>query len=226
MTNDDVARAGDRTAATPGWLYAAALLPAAVVVASAAVQPWVPVEQLFRDVLSAAGRVTDGSYPWHLGLVSNLGILLWSGTAAGCLLGGLIVRHTSGSGSASTFLLSGALLTALLTVDDFFMAHEQIYPRPFGLGEVTVFVLYALLVAAYVLFFRRVIRRVGPQLLVLALALFAAGLSVDIWFPTGEELQRVAEDGPKFLGIATWATFHLRAAWLLSIGRERGAHSS
>lgn len=201
---------------TPKWLYFVAVLPSLLVVIVAGYQPWVDIDQLFRDTLAAASQVTDGKFPPYLGFISNLGILLWSGATAVCFLGAMIVMRNDGLCPAALFLAFAAVLTGLLTVDDFFLAHERIYPRIFGIGEKPVFVVYGLLTAVYLFVFRDVIWRVGPQLLVLSLACFLVSVLVDVVMPSGGKLHRLLEDGSKFIGIAVWTTFHMWAVWLLT----------
>lgn len=207
---------------TPAWLYVIGMLPAILVLIVVGIQPWVPVDQLFRDTLAAASRVTDGKFPPYLGLMSNLGILLWSGTTAVCFIGGLVVWRNGGLHQAAMFLVYAAFLSGVLTVDDFFLAHERIYPRIFGLYEHHVFAAYGILTAVYLFFFRNVIWTVGPQLLVLSLACFTVSVLVDVIMPSGGKLHRLLEDGSKFVGITLWTTFHLWAVWChLAEGRPR-----
>lgn len=201
---------------TPIWLYVIGILPGLLVVVIVGVQPWVSVDQLFRDTLAAASQVTDGKFSPYLGFVSNLGILLWSGTTAVCFMGGLMVLRDGGLRQAAVFLAYAAFLTGLLTLDDFFLAHERIYPRLFGIGERQVFAGYGILTVAYLFFFRDLIWKVGPQLLVLSLACFMVSVLVDVVMPSGGKLHRLLEDGSKFIGITLWTTFHMWAVWLLS----------
>ncbi len=205
---------------TPIWLYVIGILPAVSVVIISGVQPWIPVDQLFRDTLSAASHVTDGRFPPYLGLVSNFGILLWSGATGVCFIGGLIVLRNEGLSQAAMFLFFAAFLSGALTVDDFFLAHERIYPRLFGIGEKSVFAGYGILTAAYLFFFRNVIWAVGPHLLLLSLACFLVSVLVDVVMPSGGKLHRLLEDGSKLLGITLWKTFHMWAVWLLTL-KER-----
>ena len=100
--------------------------------------------------------------------------------------------------------------------DDFFLVYEEVFPYFFGLGERYLFTGYAIMVLLYGLLWRKLLWKVGPHLLILSLTFFAIGMGVDVFFPSGEELQRLAEDGPKLIGISLWATFHLWAVWRLT----------
>ena len=50
--------------------------------------------------------------------------------------------------------------------------------------------------------------------MILALGAFAASAMVDLFLSEDLPLYRFGEDGSKLLGIAAWAAFHYRAAWL------------
>ena len=197
----------------PLWLLVFAIVPPALLVIVAALQPWVPPDQLFRDPLSAADTAAaEGALccPSYFGLISNLGILLWAGTAAICVLASLVFNTRPQCRYLASFFLCGGLLSGWLALDDLYQIHERT-PDPV---EVMIFAAYALFVLAYLVAFRRVIAASGSVLIGLSLAFFAVSVVVDSLLAPGSLWQRVGEDGSKFMGIHLWAIFHLRAAWL------------
>jgi hypothetical protein len=70
----------------------------------------------------------------------------------------------------------------------------------------------------------REIVRADAALFLLSLAFFAISSLIDVAFdyhfyemPAGLEVSAsvILEEGAKFIGIAAWAVFHIRAAWVL-----------
>jgi len=118
-------------------------------------------------------------------------------------------------------MVSAGLFTGLLLFDDLFQGHETIFPKVPGVDEKHVFAAYVILAGVYLSFFRNLIVRNGYSLMLLSLILFAISIFVDIFFGEAGVLQRIGEDGVKFIGIATWTAFHFRAAWLLCTGNQR-----
>ncbi|HTU66187.1 MAG TPA: hypothetical protein VMF52_09565, partial [Steroidobacteraceae bacterium] len=168
----------------------------------------IPVASLTRD-MAALAHV----HPL-IGVVSNVGILLWCATAAICLFGRNLLRQ-HGRDEEARFLLWGGVLTIVLLLDDLFMIHEYIAPVHFHVGEKVILACHACGAAAYLLSHRRLILAENYQLLVAAMVLFAASVLVDISDGHGW-LSNLAEDGFKILGIASWLGYHAGKArhWL------------
>ena len=121
------------------------------------------------------------------------------------------------------FLLYAGLLTGALLMDDLFMVHERVYPKVLASSEETIFALYAVLFAFYLVLFRDDLLKSDPKIQLVSIVLLAFSILMDVLENTGivEKItvfHRVAEDGSKFIGIWAWAVFHFRAAWLT---RER-----
>jgi len=166
-----------------------------------------PVSSLTRD-MAAIAHV----HPL-IGVVSNVGILLWCATAAICLFARGLLRER-GRHAEAGFLMWTGLLTVVLLVDDLFMIHEYIAPVHFHVNEKVVLAAHACLAGAYLLRHRQLILASNYQLLAAAMALFAASILVDVmdahgWWSLGE-------DGFKVLGIASWFGYHAGRArhWL------------
>ncbi len=179
------------------------------VVAIAAFSWKIPLSTLTRDMASIAQV-----HPL-IGVVSNVGILLWSATAVICLFSGSLLRQ-QGLHAEARLLLWAGLMTIVLLVDDLFMIHEYIAPVHFHLNEKLVLVSYAIATAAYLLSHRRLILRTNYLLLAAAMALFTASMLVDI--ADGRGWWRLAEDGCKILGIASWLGYHAGMArhWIVN----------
>ena len=205
---------------TPPWLYLVSLVPPAILVAFGAAQPWVPPDELFRDPLAVAADVPDGCCHVYFGFFSSLGVLLWCSVASVCFFASMLLTHKKADRHQILFMVYAGLFTGLLLFDDLFLAHEVIYPKVLGVDEKYVFAAYVILASLYLSFFRHLIVRSGYSLMLLSLILFTISLLVDIFVAEAGVLQRIGEDGTKFIGIAAWTAFHFRAAWLLCTGNQ------
>lgn len=200
---------------TPFWLYVISLVPPAILVAIGAAQPWVPLDTLFRDPLVVALDAGSGCCHVYFGFFSNLGVLLWCSAASVCLFASSLLIQRKADRRKILFMVSAGLFTGLLLFDDLFLAHEVIYPKVLGVDEVYVIAAYGIFAALYLSFFRNLIVRNGYPLMLISVILFAISIFEDIIVGEGGVLRRIAEDGAKFLGIATWTAFYFRAAWLM-----------
>lgn len=167
---------------------------------------------LSRDVASI------GQVPPLTGGLSNWGILLWCTAAVVTAFAGMALRG-SADRSAQRFLLSSALFSGLLLLDDLFLVHEDLAFRYLGIRERYVMLAYGALLVAYLLGNAPVILRTRYTVLLGALGLFAASVLSDALlshgklFPVNDGVLLVlVEDGFKWLGIVTWTTYHLWCA--------------
>lgn len=204
---------GEWTPAPPamrsGWLYLLAVCVPAILVALAVAQPWVPPGSLFGDPASTLG--TDPL----TGLISTFADLVWFGAGLTCLFAATLAR----SARHAAFLCTAGLLSMTLSLDDFYLLHEEILPDRVGIPERYVKAFYLVGTFGYVLAFRATMRELRWPALVLAGACFAASLVADspavgrrLAFLPPEVMFYVVEDGLKVAGIFLWAAFHLDAA--------------
>lgn len=156
-----------------------------------------------------------GTHPL-LGVVSNVGVIGWAAAATVCLFVGGMVRQEGASGPKAhwaTFLVSAGLITVLLMVDDFFMLHDWILPRYFGLNEKVVFAAYGFLVIGWLVSFRRRIVETDYAALLLSIVFFGFSLVVDFFQPEVEgrigPWRVLLEDGAKLLGIVGWLGYFI-----------------
>jgi hypothetical protein len=208
---------------TSAILYMVALVPAALVLLLITIQSVIPVGHLLRDPMVVAVEIGLERPVWGgrvYGMVSNFGILAWSG-AVGAALVGAAILHRSGRGRRyAAFLASGASLGTVLAIDDLFMIHESRYLSVIG-GEPVLFGFYGVAILTYLALFRReILEETHGGLLLIALGFFGLSVGIDVVGTDAlsmDSLYWVAEDGFKFLGITAWATFQFMAA--LDAGR-------
>lgn len=139
--------------------------------------------------------------PIYYGLLSNIGVILWSSSVSLCLLGRYL--FTKKDPEFSRFMLASGCLTLLLLTDDLFQLHEEVYPAYLGLPELAVYLCYGVLTLSYVIRFRAFMLQTPGVILVIGGSLFAGSVGVDVLFES-IRFQAELEDGCKFLGILSW----------------------
>lgn len=212
----------ERTSAQK-WVRAATLLLPVTFLAAVLLQPWAEPKWMFLDPLTAAELSGDCCHTYY-GFVSNLGIMLWSATAAVCLFSAILFVAQKRDIALVWFAASAGLLTGWLALDDAFMVHEVVFPS-FGIPQNAVLAFYVVLGGLYGLTSWRTIFRQDWPLLFVAGSALALSMLVDTVFHSLVPSLVYLEDSAKFFGICAWAAFHISAlAGLLStspIARDR-----
>jgi hypothetical protein len=171
-----------------------------------AISRWagIPPSWMTRDLADITGR---GSY---LGLLSQIGVMAWTGAVVMCLWSSRILWGSAGGARDARFLLVSGLVTLLLLLDDAFMLHERILPR-MQVPERVVLGAHLLVIGGWLWWFRTEV--LASEVLLLGGALLFLGISagVDQVVPFSEDVAFL-EDSPKFLGILLWLAYSLRTA--------------
>ena len=154
-----------------------------------------------RDLAQTCG------YPIGVGMISNIGILLWGAAASICFF---TTFSESINRESSKLLLLGAIFSSLLCIDDLFLLHDR-YIGPDFLNLTYLTISIFLLVR-----FRRILKIIGLfnliiSILFLGLSIFFDGVIQQI-FNKSYELTQLIEEGFKFLGIACWLNFWCKAS--------------
>ena len=154
-----------------------------------------------RDLAQTCG------YPIGVGMISNIGILLWGAAASICLFTSFseIINNES-----SKLLLLGGVFSSLLCIDDFFLLHDR-YIGPDFLNLTYLAISIFLLVK-----FQRILKKIGVSYLIisilfLGLSIFFDGVIQQI-FNQSYELTQLIEEGFKFIGIACWLNFWCKSS--------------
>ncbi|GAB4544162.1 MAG: hypothetical protein Tsb0014_38140 [Pleurocapsa sp.] len=166
----------------------------------------IPIMDFTRDPLS----IVDA--PVYLGFLSNIGILFWAAGATICFFAAAIINQIKHKTINFYFLLFAGVITTILLIDDFFLLHEEVFPKYFDLAESQAFLIYLLLVLAYLVFFRNKIASTDFLLLGLSLFSFASSAIADEIFVAHFRGKFLIEDGCKLLGILTWTAYFTRVA--------------
>jgi hypothetical protein len=142
-----------------------------------------------------------------VGLLSNIGYLLWISAAAIALFAGLsgvlAIR-----GRVRQLLISGGLFSLLLCIDDMFLLHDRY------VGSTFLYSLYAIFAVLILFRFRAQVSALGGGSFLLAVALLGTSVVIDQLqevIPVPYTTLQLFEEGAKFLGIATWLAFWWQA---------------
>ena len=159
----------------------------------------VPFGDLSRDVTV----VLDG-HPYD-GMLSQIGLLFWAATVALALFSACVRRLRSGNDRVVLFLFAAAAISGVLALDDTFLIHENV-------GQKLTFSVYLLVVAVWLVAFRRVVLRTPYLLLGVALAFFFGSAAFDVLRDHlgGPFHSYVLEDSTKLFGILAWCAYYAR----------------
>lgn len=177
----------------------------------------IPYHYFSRDLAETLGA-------WHplLGVQSNLGALLWCASAAVSLFAGAVLRHAGVRRESSFFLATGAFLGWLL-IDDFFLFHDDLAQRYFGIPELAVLCLYIVAAIVYVAAFYRIVLASEWPLLLASLVCLGLGMVDDIMWdiPSLREFRWSIfwEDAFKLLGITGWGGYMVRTCYGALVSR-------
>ena len=187
------------------WLRFA-LLPAAVVYGVALMLSRAgginDLELVIRDLAQTC------KYPLGVGLISNLGYLLWMATAAICLFTACS-EVSRPRGRERELLLAGGVFSLLLCLDDMFLLHDRY------ISANVLYLLYIVFAVLILVRYRDLVLRLGGPVFVGAVALLGTSLLFDKFqqdLPIPYGPGQLFEEGAKFLGIASWLFFWWRAS--------------
>ena len=152
-----------------------------------------------------------------MGLISNLGYLLWMATAAICLFTACS-EVSRPRGRERELLLAGGLFSLLLCLDDMFLLHDRY------ISANVLYLLYIVFAVLILVRYRDLVLRLGGPVFVGAVLLLGTSLLFDKFqqvLPIAYGPGQLFEEGVKFLGIASWLFFWWRAAAGASSGSHR-----
>jgi hypothetical protein len=189
-----------------------AFVPPALLNAVIILQPWFSQRLIYIDPLLAA-EIAEKCCSRSFGFASNLGVLYWAAAAACCALAAAVLRHGPTSRAKVRMLVSAALFTGFLCIDDLFMLHESVFPR-LGLPQLVTFGSYGLIALAYLVVNWRLIRDEELPLFLASVGFLAFSVAVDLHGHNGGQLWLlILEEGSKLMGVAGWCTYHIRRAY-------------
>jgi hypothetical protein len=198
------------------WLIPVAALAFQALVIAVVVRKGLPPAIANRDMAQI------GNLHPLVGVVSNLGVLLWAAAAAICGLTAWVLVRARAPRAEIRFFAAAACLTAYIVVDDVFMLHEMLLPAYLGMSERHAVGLVAGGSLLFVATSFRQIRATRYGLLVMAVALLTTAVLIDRYDHRFDEVfiahgwdvawRLVMEGAPKWLGIACWFAYFADAA--------------
>lgn len=164
---------------------------------------------------------TGFKIPAYVGMLSHLGTMLWSASAAFCFLGAMLLARWRREGESAAdgsqrrsgrrFLFWSSAVCAMLMFDDALLLHDRVFPYTLGIDERIVYVVYVTLIILYVIAFARRILATDYEFLFLAASCVGASVLMDRLLPF-TPLETFLEDSLKFIGILFWAAYFFNAA--------------
>ena len=172
---------------------------------------------LFRSNIEPSNLTRDTATilkgPAYTGAISNLGIILWSATAAIMLFSSFhLYRNTVQRRAALMTFLYGAL-TTMLCFDDTYQFHEKAFSGIVYIPEEIIYAFYLISIVIIATVCRIVV--VTTPYLIGLIAMFFFGTSIlidELNLPSGQH-DAFIEDSFKFVGIFLWAIYHFKSAY-------------
>lgn len=156
--------------------------------------------QLFLDS-------TDVIYlPWYTGLLSTLGVLLWTVAASVGAVTSYVARM-GGRRKAAQMMAHGALVGAAVCIDDLFELHSSVIPKYTPFPKPAVLAMIAALAISWVIFHLAELLRTRWQMLVASFGSLMLSIGFDALNDDGRGRALILEDGAKLLGILAWTTY-------------------
>jgi hypothetical protein len=170
----------------------------------------VDIEAILRDPMSVLGA------PPLVGVGSVIGVLIWWTAVGVCLFAAALLRRLGQDGQLPVFLVWAAAISAILSLDDQFLFHDELAEDLLGLRERYVMLIYIGMVAVWISWYRRVIARTTWIILAVSFGFFAASVGIDalhqLLYTSAHEGQTLpavtfVEDAAKLFGIAAWTAY-------------------
>ncbi len=146
------------------------------------------------------------NFPFYYGLLSYLGVLLWSAATTVCFFTAYLIKQNLLFNKVFKFFFVSGLVTLLLTLDDLFMFHEEFLPDYIGIPQTGVYIIYLFIFALYLLINFKYI--ISTNYIILLFAFLFLGLSAGAdQFLKYSTTETFYEDSLKFAGIVFWMAY-------------------
>ena len=151
--------------------------------------------------------------PAFTGALSNLGILLWSATAAIMLFSAYHLYKNTVQRRAALMTFLFGCLTAMLCLDDTYQFHEKAFSGIIYVPEELIYLFYLTCIVVIATVCRVVVVTTPYIVGLAAMAFFGTSILIDeLNLPSGIH-DAFIEDSFKFVGIALWTVYHYRSAF-------------
>jgi hypothetical protein len=133
-------------------------------------QRLVPLHELTADTASLV------DVPVYLGMLSNIGIVIWGTAFAVCVFAAATLWRRS---EWMRFFIGAAAFTLALMLDDMFMIHDRILPD-MGISEMVYVLFYAVAALAFTVGLWGFLKKTDYALLLIAVALLGSSVVFDV----------------------------------------------
>ena len=151
---------------------------------------------VLRDPIQAC------DYPTNVGMISNIGVLMWAAASVISLFtatSGLLKKNRR-----KNMLLSGAILSGILCLDDLFLLHDR------HVGQNFIYVTYTILTIFILIRFSKLILMDESLSFFISSSFLGLSILADKFqtsFAISYSTIQLYEEGFKFVGIACWLFF-------------------
>ncbi len=152
---------------------------------------------VLRDLLQTC-NVSIG-----VGMISNLGVLLWSGASAITFF--TLHSNIIKDNSYRKILNIGCFFSVLLCLDDLFLLHDMQQ-----LNQDILYTIYIFLALYLLINFKKLIVKIDPILFLSTIFLLGMSIISDVFqdfLPINYNTVQIFEEGFKFTGISCWVFF-------------------
>jgi hypothetical protein len=171
---------------------------------------------VYKDILPAnltRDTATILKGPAYTGALSNLGIILWSATAAIMLFSAAHLYQNTVQRRAALMTLLFGLLTTLLCFDDTYQFHEKAFSGIIYVPEELIYMFYLTCIVVIATVCRVVVVTTPFIIGITAMAFFGISILIDeLNLPSGKH-DAFVEDSFKFIGIVLWTVYHFKSAF-------------
>jgi len=151
--------------------------------------------------------------PAYTGALSNLGIILWSATAAIMLFSAVHLYKNTVQRRAALMTLLFGLLTTMLCFDDTYQFHEKAFSGVIYVPEELIYLFYLTCIVVISTVCRVIVVTTPFIIGITAMAFFGISILIDeINLPSGRH-DAFVEDSFKFIGIVLWTVYHFKSAF-------------
>jgi hypothetical protein len=151
--------------------------------------------------------------PAYTGALSNLGIILWSATAAIMLFSAVHLYKNTVQRRAALMTLLFGLLTTMLCFDDTYQFHEKAFSGVIYVPEELIYLFYLTCIVVIATVCRVIVVTTPFIIGITAMAFFGISILIDeINLPSGRH-DAFVEDCFKFIGIVLWTVYHFKSAF-------------
>ncbi len=189
------------------------VLALVMIIAIASIAGIVVIKQLsgvrFPSLTSDPAFATNSKF--FIGILSNIGVMLWSSTTAICFFSAAALHSNTASSGLWRFFFWSGMLSLILTLDDSLMFHERLFPRYLNVPERLVYLTYIMSGIAYIVFYFKRILKTDYILLVLAIIFLGSSVIAD-QFMEFSDIEYLVEDSLKYTGILFWLAYFSRTA--------------